>query len=267
MSRILGVTRGPSNAEMTGTFGALKQDPSAAALVFYLTCSKPRLSGGRGCCGSFACIGGRMVSGGFNLDFLGPEDQDPLLLVRTLKHENAQGVDHRLIAKMIGLLHLVKEFMVGIFSKGVYLANTYVFKQLKNLGQQLLDTLRRHDVVVEVDSSNDGATGDSLISQSNEENGVDLQLIFWNDAGKKHVGSEIFDKKLAKRDQQIELEEYLMIYSKKVVDEVKSIGDWLYWPASVEGEASKGWFLQMADSLDKKDKVFNQIMHIKFVPT
>ncbi|GKC54480.1 hypothetical protein Tco_1077225, partial [Tanacetum coccineum] len=39
-----------------------------------------------------------------------------------------------------------------------------------------------------------------------------------------------------------------------VVDEVKSIGDWLYWPASVEGEASKGWFLQMADSLDKKDK-------------
>ncbi|GKG36992.1 hypothetical protein Tco_0447165, partial [Tanacetum coccineum] len=83
---------------------------------------------------------------------------------------------------MIGPLHLVKEFMVGIFLKGVYLGNTYVFKQLKNLGQQLLDTLRRHDVVVEVDSSNDGATGDSLISQSNEENAVDLQLIFWNDA-------------------------------------------------------------------------------------
>ena len=131
----------------------------------------------------------------------------------------------------------------------------------------MLDTLRRDVVGVEVDNSNDGATGASRISQSNEENVVDLQLALWNDVDKKHVGSEMFDKKWTKRDQKIDLGENLTIYSKNVVgDEVKNIGDWLSWPTYVEGEASKGWFLQMTDSLDKIDKVFNQLMHIEFVP-
>ncbi|PWA48136.1 serine/threonine/dual specificity protein kinase, catalytic domain-containing protein [Artemisia annua] len=138
---------------------------------------------------------------------------------------------------------------------------------VKKIGQQLLDTLRRDVVVVEVDNSNDGATGASCISQSNEENVVDLQLSLWNDVDKKHVGSEMFDKKWTKRDQEIDLGGNLMIYSKKVVgDEVKNIGDWLSWPTYMEGEASNGWFLQMTDSLDKIDKVFNQLMHIEFVP-
>ncbi|PWA88980.1 hypothetical protein CTI12_AA093640 [Artemisia annua] len=133
--------------------------------------------------------------------------------------------------------------------------------------KMLLDTLRRDVVGVEVDNSNDGATGASRISQSNEENVVDLQLAFWNDVDKKHVGSEMFDKKWTKRDQKIDLGENLTIYSKNIVgDEVKNIGDWLSWPTYVEGEASKGWFLQMTDPLDKIDKVFNQLMHIEFVP-
>ncbi|PWA65743.1 hypothetical protein CTI12_AA166790 [Artemisia annua] len=150
--------------------------------------------------------------------------------------------NHRFRAKMVGMLHLVKEIM-------------------------LLDTLRRDVVGMEVDNSNDGATGASRISQSNEENVVDLQLALWNDVDKKHVGSEMFDKKWTKRDKKIDLGENLTIYSKNVVgDEVKNIGDWLSWPTYVEGEASKGWFLQMTDSLDKIDKVFNQLMHIEFVP-
>ncbi|PWA59279.1 Concanavalin A-like lectin/glucanase, subgroup [Artemisia annua] len=150
--------------------------------------------------------------------------------------------NHRFRAKMVGMLHLVKETM-------------------------LLDTLRRDVVGVEVDNSNDGATGASRISHSNEENVVDLQLALWNDVDKKHVSSEMFDKKCTKRDQKIDLGENLMIYCKNVVgDEVKNIGDWLSRPTYVEGEASKGWFLQMTDSLDKIDKVFNHLMHIEFVP-
>ncbi|PWA63615.1 nucleoside phosphorylase [Artemisia annua] len=135
-------------------------------------------------------------------------------------------------------------------------------KKWRWIALQLLDTLRRDVVGVEVDNSNDGATGASRISQSNEENVVDLQLALWNDVDKKHVGSEMFDKKWTKRDQKIDHGENLTIYSKNVVgDEVKNIGDWLSWPTY---EASKGWFLQMTDSLDKIDNVFNQLMHIDY---
>ncbi|PWA51541.1 tetratricopeptide-like helical domain, DYW domain protein [Artemisia annua] len=48
------------------------------------------------------------------------------------------------------------------------------------------------------------------------------KLALWNDVDKKHVGSEMFDKKWTKRDQKIDLGENLTIYSKNVVgDEVK----------------------------------------------